>query len=301
MWLLLLFAVGAGCSAARAGSLSPAGGGELCGGDTLRILGVGNSFTDDGMMLLPDILREAGAGRVVLGRLYYPGCSLEQHCRFYADDAPCYVYSKSIGGGAWRTVDERSTLVRALTDERWDIVVLQQASHFSGRYASYEPWLERLAAVVWSHNANPDLELAWQMTWAYASDSDHDGFAAYGRDRQRMYRAILDAVRRMRRDSGITLLVPTGTAVEGARGCVASPRELTRDGYHLDLGVGRYVAACKWYEALVAPRTGRSVNGNGFRVGAASETTPVDDAAAACCQAAAVAAVRDPFGEETER
>ena len=40
--------------------------------DTLRILGVGNSFTDDGMMYLPDLLRAAGIGNVVLGRLYYP-------------------------------------------------------------------------------------------------------------------------------------------------------------------------------------------------------------------------------------
>ena len=43
--------------------------------DTLRILGVGNSFTDDGMMYLPDLLRAAGIGNVVLGRLYFPGCT----------------------------------------------------------------------------------------------------------------------------------------------------------------------------------------------------------------------------------
>lgn len=268
--------------------------------DTLRILGVGNSFTDDGMMLLPGLLRAAGVGNVVLGRLYFPGCSLEQHCRFYADDAPNYVYSKSSGGGEWYTADDRATLVEALEDERWDIVVLQQASHFSGRYDSYGPWLERLEAVVWSHNANPCLRIAWQMTWAYASDSDHDGFAVYGRDTERMYRAILDAVRRMRRGSGIGLLVPTGTAVQRARAAVASPRELTRDGYHLDLGAGRYVAACTWFEALVAPFAERSVRGNALRIAAAPETTPVDDEVAARCQEAAVTAVCDPFAGMTK-
>ena len=35
--------------------------------DTLRILGVGNSFTDDGMMYLPELLEAAGIRNVVLG------------------------------------------------------------------------------------------------------------------------------------------------------------------------------------------------------------------------------------------
>ena len=60
--------------------------------DTLRILGVGNSFTDDGMMYLPELLEAAGIRNVVLGRLYYPGCSLRQHCEFDAADAPKYTY-----------------------------------------------------------------------------------------------------------------------------------------------------------------------------------------------------------------
>ena len=41
--------------------------------DTLRILGIGNSFTDDGMMYLPELLEAAGIRNVVLGRLYIPG------------------------------------------------------------------------------------------------------------------------------------------------------------------------------------------------------------------------------------
>ena len=56
--------------------------------DTLRILGIGNSFTDDGMMYLPELLEAAGIRNVVLGRLYIAGCSLERHCREYAGNAP---------------------------------------------------------------------------------------------------------------------------------------------------------------------------------------------------------------------
>ena len=78
--------------------------------DTLRILGVGNSFTDDGMMYLPELLEAAGIRNVVLGRLYIGGCSLERHCREYAGNKPSYTYSKSTDN-RWETVSKKATLL----------------------------------------------------------------------------------------------------------------------------------------------------------------------------------------------
>lgn len=263
--------------------------------DTLRILGVGNSFTDDGMMYLPDLLRASGIENVVLGRLYYPGCSLEQHCRFYAGDEANYIYYKSTEN-EWTTVNDRATLVEALEDECWDIVVLQQASHFSGRYATYDPWLEELIGIVLSHNSNPQLCLAWQMTWAYAKDSDHGGFAAYGNDQQRMYEAITSAAQRLQKEYSLEVLIPTGTAIQNLRASLLTHRDATRDGYHLDLGVGRYTAACTWFDALIAPILDVSLKSNDFLIpDDNAETTPVHEAEAAACRMAAAAAIRVPF------
>ena len=76
--------------------------------DTLRILGIGNSFTDDGMMYLPELLEAAGIRNVVLGRLYIAGCSLERHCREYAGNAPAYIYYKSTSN-RWETVSNGGT------------------------------------------------------------------------------------------------------------------------------------------------------------------------------------------------
>ena len=59
--------------------------------DTLRILGVGNSFTDDGMMYLPNLLAAAGIHNVVLGRLYIGGCSLERHVKEFESGERNYV------------------------------------------------------------------------------------------------------------------------------------------------------------------------------------------------------------------
>ena len=48
--------------------------------DTLRILAVGNSFSDDGTEYLPSLLEGAGIHNVIVARLYIGGCSLERHC-----------------------------------------------------------------------------------------------------------------------------------------------------------------------------------------------------------------------------
>ena len=53
--------------------------------DTLRILAVGNSFSDDGTEYLPGLLEAAGIHNVIVARLYIGGCTLERHCKEYAE------------------------------------------------------------------------------------------------------------------------------------------------------------------------------------------------------------------------
>ena len=156
--------------------------------DTLRILGIGNSFTDDGMMYLPELLEAAGIRNVVLGRLYIAGCSLERHCREYAGNAPAYIYYKSTSN-RWETVSKKATLLDGIADERWDVVVLQQASGKSGMY----PDLPAPGSTGWSEIVrwrcpNAGACIAWQQTWAYARTSEHKDFGRYEKNQQLMYR-----------------------------------------------------------------------------------------------------------------
>ena len=249
--------------------------------DTLRILGVGNSFTDDGMMYLPELLEAAGIRNVVLGRLYYPGCSLRQHCEFDAADAPKYTYYKS-ERNRWTTVSEAATLREAVGDERWDVLVVQQSSAYSGIYTSYHPWLERLIERVRFYCPNAGACVAWQMTWAYGSGSDHGAFPKYDNDPQQMYAAVVDVARRVTEECGIETVIPTGTAIQNLRAGEFNnpPSDFTRDGYHLDFGCGRYTAACTWFQALVAPCLRTDIGGNTFRPDPKGHTPVTDESAA---------------------
>lgn len=265
------------------------------GADTLRILAIGNSFSDDAMEYLPALLDNLGIENVSLARLYVAGCSLERHMKMYNNDKAAYQYYRSEAGcNRWVKAARTVSLRQALADGEWDIVVMQQASGFSGRYESYEPYLDSLIAAV--RRAQPHARLAWHMTWAYASGSTHPQFADYGSDRTQMYEEICGAVRQMLHEHPHTFryLIPSGAVIESLRLSEVNnpPMDFTRDGYHMDFGAGRYALACTWYEVLIRPFTHRTMRNNSLL--SIWGDMKVDDRMASYCRQAAWRAARGP-------
>ena len=264
-------------------------------GETLRILAIGNSFSDDGMEHLPAILEDMGIENVELARLYVGGCTLERHYNFYNNEEAAYLfYHSKAGENKWVKADEKVTMQYALAMGEWDIITLQQASGVSGLYNSYVPYLEQLIAIV--SKAQPQAELVWHMTWSYSTDSNHGEFPNYDRDQMKMYNAITECVHRLLKDyKAIDKIIPSGTAIQSLRQSEVnnSPKDFTRDGYHMDFGAGRYALACTWYESIVKPYTKRSMMGNGVRLELGD--IKVTDYTAPYCQKAAKRAVKRPF------
>jgi hypothetical protein len=138
------------------------------------------------------------------------------------------------------------------------------------------------------------------MTWSYAKESTHGDFPNYDRDQQKMYDAITDCVHRLKKEfKAIKNIIPSGTAIQSLRQSAInnSPKDITRDGYHMDLGAGRYALACTWYETLIKPYTHRSMMGNGLRLDLGD--VKVTDATAPYCQKAAKKASKKPFKVQT--
>ena len=234
--------------------------------DTLRILAVANSFGDDGTQWLPDLLEAAGIRNVIVGRLYIGGCSLQRHCKEYRENLENYRYDKSTAN-KWERIADQKGMMTGLGDEPWDIVTIQERSGFSGDFREYEPWIGELIGIIRDRCPNPKATIAWHGTWAYARNSDHRDFPRYGKNQMIMYRGILDCQERLQEKYNIPVLIPSGTAVQNARWSgLHDGKDLTRDGYHLNKGYTRYLAACTWFEALVRPTVGKSVKGNPFRM-----------------------------------
>ena len=111
---------------------------------TLRILAIGNSFSDDGTEYLPALLENLGVENVEVARLYVGGCTLEKHMKFYDNNEAAYkFYQSKAGENTWVENAEKVTMQYALALGEWDIITMQQASGFSGQYDSYTPHLGR--------------------------------------------------------------------------------------------------------------------------------------------------------------
>ena len=234
--------------------------------DTLRILGIGNSYTSNGMLHLPQIAANNGLDNVYFATLEYGGASLWMHWDFYQKNQAVYGFRMSnpkIGDwGDWNT--ETISLRQALKYAKWDVIVLQQYSAESGLYHTYQPYLNQMLDEIALMSGNARVVFAWQMTWAYGSKSNHPGFAYYEGNQALMSDKIEEATKYMNRETGVDIIIPTGAIIRDLRSSKYNnpPYDLTTDGVHLDLGLGCYAASAAWFETLVAPVFRTSVIGN---------------------------------------
>ncbi len=222
---------------------------------TIKVLAIGNSFSEDAVEQYLYELAAAQGDSLVIGNAFIPGCSIDMHYNNLKNSTMQYAYRKIVGGVK---VEEKGvSLQRIILDEPWDIITLQQASHLSGIADSYKnlPFLWRSVKLL---ATNQQVEIWWHMTWAYAKSFKSKRFAAYNSDQRYMYSEILNCVRNEVRKSSITNIIPSGIAIRLMR--YLKGDVLTRDGYHLSYDIGRYTAACTWCEKL----TGRIVDGNSY-------------------------------------
>ena len=102
------------------------------GDGILRILAIGNSFSQDAVEQYLYELFAASGKKVIIGNLYIGGCSLERHYNNINNDAAAYEYRKIVDGQ--KTNSKGVKISTVLAEEPWDYISLQQASGFSGKY-----------------------------------------------------------------------------------------------------------------------------------------------------------------------
>ena len=105
----------------------------------LKILTIGNSFTDSLVFYFADVVKSAGCG-ILFDRANHGGCELRRHWSyidFEERDSTAMMYQVP-------RVKLRDILMR----EPWDIVTIQQASHESWNPETYQPYASNIHAHV---------------------------------------------------------------------------------------------------------------------------------------------------------
>lgn len=257
----------------------------LSDGKTLKVLAIGNSFSNNTTQYLYDVAKAEGMTEIVLGRLYISGCSLATHLKNAQTDAAAYRYDKNTTG-AWKEA-EPVTLLYALKDEDWDIITFQQASGSSGQADTYSASIAPLVEYVTANKTNPTARYVWNMTWAYQQGSTKPGFAPYDNDQMTMYNAIIDAVQKVIVPmEEFHSIIPVGTAIQNVRTSFIGDN-VTKDTFHLNT-LGDVIGAYTWYAVF----TGKPLEAIHLDLG--SKLTLTDNDKAAIIEAIN-AAIKTPF------
>ncbi|WP_066716264.1 DUF4886 domain-containing protein [Clostridium sp. Marseille-P299] len=224
--------------------------------DEIKLLAVGNSFSEDALYYLHDVAKADGIELKVVN-LYIGGCSLERHWSNVLTESKDYLYEAK-----GQSTERYVSVNEVLKEEKWNYIITQQASHDSGIEESYFPYLNQLLDYFKSNC--PEAEYLLHKTWAYEIDSNHSEFGRYHCSQQEMYEKLSKCYDMASEKTGMRL-IPSADVIQRVRKKAPfryelGEKSLCRDGYHMDMIYGRYLLAGVIYTFLF----GRDIKKNSF-------------------------------------
>lgn len=230
----------------------PYGEGPFTSGGTtsqkeIKILGLGNSYSNDTFWMLKDIAESAGY-KVTVGISHLSGGTLNQVYDAINSNGTVTTYNKFTSSGLNARTNFNAKDI--ITDEEWDYIFIQQASTSAMDYATYQPALGNLVSYLKANATNPSVKLGINMPWVRPISHSTIGTAE---KQLQVNAAIIDACQQAMFDENLDVFIPTGIAIMNGRSndyLAQVSDELTKDGSHLDEGIGRYLAALTAFNAI---------------------------------------------------
>lgn len=231
--------------------------------EKINILSISNSYGCDGLSFVPSILQSIGINNIECAVAYHAAANLQGHVENIGTNWYTYYYTAD---GVWTQEDNKS-LEYILASRKWDYIVFQQGSLESGKYSTYQPYLEKLMKYVFGKISYPTV-CAFNITQPYAIG--FSALGAYGNSQEQMYNSILEAAEKVKNEYGINTTINVAKAVQLARGTELnnygnySEGQLSYDGTHLDGGIGRLLAGYTWILALLKNRLNTDIYSSNF-------------------------------------
>ena len=126
----------------------------------MKLLLISNSFGVNLQTYAKEIASFNGLNLEIY-TLYIGGCPLELPDKNIKENKKAYeLFENGHSTGKFVSINE------SLENEDWDIISLQQASHFSGIASSYYPYFNNVYTYV--ENKCPRSKIMFHKTWAYS-------------------------------------------------------------------------------------------------------------------------------------
>lgn len=215
----------------------------------LHVLCIGNSFAADTLQHIPNIAADLGLTDVFFGNLYIGGCSINRHYANALNDTAEYCYYTNSGEG-WNSTPDVS-IAQAIESRQWDWISIQHGTGDGSRYTREESYVNLEKLVAWvKEKAGPDTRIAFNMAWVMEPYSKHPEIRAYEGNQLEMYGNLVKLTEKtVLPTPGLDKVSPAGTAIQNAR-ATALAGKLSRDGFHLSLMLGRYIAGLTFLKTL---------------------------------------------------
>ena len=279
----------------------------------LRILFIGNSFTDDAVKHLPGMIAAAGlSSKITIAHMYYGGRIMQEYNDWTKSDYTLNKFEAGAATSTWTTHSSKVSIAEVAACGRWDIITMQEhtgnfhgwtwdsteKSYFEGMFSKLSATQQKepsyyyiLSQAYYDMNKIGPASRPY-MTWPLESTRSAQ---------LAMYDVIVDYGKKVMNDMPFDGVLATGTALQNLRTSkLNNSMDLTRDGYHMDYGISRYSAACLLFESLITPKFGVKVDDFSYRYSNASTvsgsySTPVTDINAPIALEAARYAMASPF------
>ena len=263
----------------------------------LKILCVGNSFTGDTLEYMQSFLTDLDIEGVTIYKAQIGGSTLQ----LWWND--CYVgdrtlYPTKITG---YDIPNIGSTLKELFAHDWDFIMFQ--AYTGDALAQYNPYICDLATHARKLCTNVNVKIALNLPWSssanYSSSSAPkgvDGFNAIAS----AYSQAVDYF-----DNTIDVVIPTGTALQNARGTtLTNEADLTKDYHHAAGGVAKYIITATFFEALIKPFTKISAFASTLDVSATASSSDlgaesVTSSNRTLCLTCAEYAIVNPFNIST--
>ena len=216
---------------------------------SMKLLVIGNSFgNDSSISYLWRMLKSVGVEDATVGILYYSGCPYSKHVNFALQNAGVYKYHKWKNATGKMVSKTKLTFDKIVGDEDWTHVMMLSGFAYLPTDFGPAPWQDLLLGYV--RKTHPDAFYGYDMTWPLRGDYAETGkmdsatwFKEYhnGDQLTMLSHAVSEVKKYVEPDGRFKFIAPVGTAIQNARTSFIGDH-LDRDGYHLNKGIGRYVA-----------------------------------------------------------
>lgn len=214
----------------------------------INILCIGNSFSEDMIMYIPELACEYEIS-LEIQCLGYPGGSIDQQIDFLTNKKAEYIY-RYYNNKKYRWEYKTNVIGNEVINQKhWDYIMIQECSYGSGQPVGY-PRLKEYVSLLKSL-FNYEVKILWQMTWPYPSYNQFEFFLRdFNGDERKMYEGIVNNVKNdVLTNKNIFAVIPSGTSIKNAKE-ITEETSLYRDPVHLSYHRGRFLASLTFMKKM---------------------------------------------------